>query len=317
MAVLARDLRRGAWAVLAFGLGAFGLSFVLPEPPASRLTLALSFWLLSAGPLLLALPGWRRAAAEAVSGPAARWLLVGGLLLATAPERFVRGSPTDLLRLGLYAAVPLLLTLDRSREDRYRFRDLLVVAALWLPVEFGAVRGHSYLVRLFGLNLLLLLYVVERPLFDLGRLVPVRRDEWTWGLLAYAVFLVPAIPIGYLTGFALPQVADYSPLIWIASPLIIFWITAYAEEAQFRGTIQELLQRATGRVGLALVLGSLIFGAAHLENDGFPNWRYALLATLAGAAYGTAYLKTGRLAAPMLTHMLVDFTWGGFFGASR
>lgn len=37
-----------------------------------------------------------------------------------------------------------------------------------------------------------------------------------------------------------------------------------------------------------------------------------LLATVAGVAYGTAYVRTGNLAAPTLTHFLVDVTWRGF-----
>ena len=42
------------------------------------------------------------------------------------------------------------------------------------------------------------------------------------------------------------------------------------------------------------------------------NWRYALLATLAGFAYGWVYRRTGRLAAAAVTHGLVDWTWSTF-----
>ena len=43
------------------------------------------------------------------------------------------------------------------------------------------------------------------------------------------------------------------------------------------------------------------------------NEGYVVLATVAGAAYGLAYLRTRNLAAPVLTHFLVDVTWRGFF----
>ena len=54
----------------------------------------------------------------------------------------------------------------------------------------------------------------------------------------------------------------------------------------------------------------VLYGLAH-----FPDWRYILLATPAGAAYGLAYLQTRNLAAPILTHFLVDAVWRLFFSA--
>ena len=43
---------------------------------------------------------------------------------------------------------------------------------------------------------------------------------------------------------------------------------------------------------VTLLVAAVIFGLAHLNNGGFPNWRYASLATLAGLAYGSAWRKT-------------------------
>ncbi|HEY6330061.1 MAG TPA: CPBP family intramembrane glutamic endopeptidase, partial [Blastocatellia bacterium] len=72
------------------------------------------------------------------------------------------------------------------------------------------------------------------------------------------------------------------------------------------------LAKAFHRPLLGLVLGSVIFGAAHLDNP--PKiWRYAMLATLAGLAYGWTYMKTRSSVASSIVHMLVDWVWGVFF----
>lgn len=62
---------------------------------------------------------------------------------------------------------------------------------------------------------------------------------------------------------------------------------------------------------------STIFGLAHLNNTsaGFsiPNWAYALMATMAGVAYGWVWVRTSKVTASALTHMLVNLIWGTFF----
>ena len=81
----------------------------------------------------------------------------------------------------------------------------------------------------------------------------------------------------------------------------------------FRGIIQNILEKEVGHRNLALGMTALIFGAAHLNNGPSPDWRYFLLATLAGWFYGRAYIKTRNLMAPALVHTLVDVAWRGFF----
>ena len=96
----------------------------------------------------------------------------------------------------------------------------------------------------------------------------------------------------------------------------VFWQTlfiAVPEELLFRGIIQNLLEKEIGRPGLALGVAAVIFGAAHLNNGPSPDWRYFLLATLAGMVYGRAYARTRNLMAPALVHTLVDVAWRGFF----
>jgi len=59
--------------------------------------------------------------------------------------------------------------------------------------------------------------------------------------------------------------------------------------AQLRD-LRRLTQRTASELGLAI--GSVIFGLSHL-----PDPRYAVLATIAGVAYGWVYLRTGKVTA--------------------
>ena len=44
-----------------------------------------------------------------------------------------------------------------------------------------------------------------------------------------------------------------------------------------------------------------------------PNWRYVLLATIAGLFYGRAWMKTAPLTPAAIIHALVDTTWFALF----
>ncbi len=77
----------------------------------------------------------------------------------------------------------------------------------------------------------------------------------------------------------------------------------------FRGLLQNLLARTLGSARAGWLLAAVIFGPAHINNGGFPNWRYVILATIAGIFYGRAWQKTGSIFASALVHTLVNVTW--------
>jgi membrane protease YdiL (CAAX protease family) len=94
------------------------------------------------------------------------------------------------------------------------------------------------------------------------------------------------------------------PILGNWSVLQLFAISLVAgisEEAFFRGAIQGSLSDRVG-MSLALVLASLLFGAAHLI-----TWTYAIIAALIGAYLGLLWIWTGNLLTPMVTHAVYDF----------
>ncbi|HEU5320884.1 MAG TPA: CPBP family intramembrane glutamic endopeptidase, partial [Methylomirabilota bacterium] len=296
-------------------------------------------------PLLLAIPSCLRGVRDrADAGGWWRWVAGLGLVVCVAAERLSGGSASGLWQTALYATVILALSQRWGRRPAGAvigapagddaagspaaglssaapgLRDFLLIAVLWLPLELRLVGGNSMLLRLLGLDLVLLLYLVERPLWDPGRILPARAAEWRWALGAYAAFLVVAIPFAVVTGFAVPGMAERAAGGWALFFFSTFWIVALPEEALFRGAIQRLLEGVLrNRPIVALLIASVVFGLAHLNNrnGAAPDWRYVLLATLAGIAYGTAFRRTGNLAAPVLCHFLVDITWRGLFAGGR
>ena len=94
------------------------------------------------------------------------------------------------------------------------------------------------------------------------------------------------------------------PLFGNWSILQLFAISLVAgisEEAFFRGAIQGSLAVRVGW-GWALVLASVVFGAAHLI-----TWTYAIIAAFIGAYLGLLWIWTENLLTPMITHAVYDF----------
>jgi len=81
----------------------------------------------------------------------------------------------------------------------------------------------------------------------------------------------------------------------------------------FRGIIRNFMEKTLRKPTLAMIGTSVIFGAAHLNNGPRPDWRYFVLASLAGLFYGNAYQRTNGLLAPAIVHTLVDTVWRAFF----
>src|ERR1700752_428672 len=87
----------------------------------------------------------------------------------------------------------------------------------------------------------------------------------------------------------------------------IFVFVAVPEELFFRAWVQNLLERRVGKLP-ALVVASLLFGLSHFnKRSAHFNWRYVLLASIAGIFYVRAWRENRRVAASGITHTFVDW----------
>jgi len=242
-------------------------------------------------------------------------LLVPGLVIL-----FGEGGHITLRRLaalGLYISVPILILVKWSPAgSRPSWVDLAVLLMLWLPVELSyfekfwnlpTVNPSYVLAKTLGMELALFCFVIVRRLDGVGYRFRLAGEDIAVGLVALFAFLLVGVPAALGTGFVKFEPHWSGPGKWLLSSLGIFFFIALPEEVLFRGLIFNMLQRMIKQGGpyTALVISSVIFGLSHLNNPP-GDWRYALLATMAGLCYGWAYLRTGSLLASAFTHALVD-----------
>ena len=197
--------------------------------------------------------------------------------------------------------------------------DLVVILLLWIPVEFNV--GQSLIPKSIqapahtaaygvGLTLALTLFLLFRRRDGLKYNLPRTSRDWIYPLIGFAFCAATIIPVGRMIGFLPPfHLPDpwYRPIREF--PLILAG-TALPEEILFRSLIQNLLMQKFGANTRTLLLAALIFGAAHLDNgpQPLPNWRYMIVATIAGAAYGKVFEKSTSVFASAGLHTLVDMT---------
>ena len=106
------------------------------------------------------------------------------------------------------------------------------------------------------------------------------------------------------------------PLEFVAGAFSVILVgTALPEEILFRSLIQNLILLRFGASWRTLLAASLIFGCAHLDNgpQPLPNWRYMILATIAGVAYGKVFQKASTVLSSAALHAMVDWTKHFFF----
>ena len=107
---------------------------------------------------------------------------------------------------------------------------------------------------------------------------------------------------------------------WIRTPVIVvlyffggLWVLALGEEFFFRGLLQQWMIGWLRNQWAGLLVTSLLFGSVHLWYRSFPNWRFALLAAVAGVFYGLAFRQASSIRASMVTHALTITTVRVFF----
>jgi membrane protease YdiL (CAAX protease family) len=197
--------------------------------------------------------------------------------------------------------------------------DFVIIALLWFPLEFSL--GHQFIPKpaqstlhllAYGVSILLALsiFLLFRRLSGMKINLPRSGRDFVnllLGFLACAPILIAlGRAIGFLPPFHLPVQPSATRIG--SQYLIILAATALPEEILFRGLIQNCIAQRGGTNTRTLLLAAFIFGCAHLDNgpQPLPNWRYMILATIAGVAYGKVFEKSSSIFASAGLHALVD-----------
>lgn len=228
---------------------------------------------------------------------------------------------------ALYALLPVAIAwlLDQAAaadpEQRGNWRDAIILLMLGLAVDlrwFDSAwpAGWDGLGKILLVDAGLYGFLAIRQLTGTGFDFRLRLSDWKSGLRELLFFAPIVLALGYALGFLNPHGArpalGTAVLRWIA----IFFFVAVPEELFFRAWVQNFLERRLGRA-TALIVASILFGLSHFNKrnpaGAHFNWRYVLLAAIAGIFYGRAWRDRRRVAASTITHTFVDWIWMWWF----
>jgi membrane protease YdiL (CAAX protease family) len=218
--------------------------------------------------------------------------------------------------LGLPVVVAILLWHAGQYDPQQRgdWRDFAVLLVLGLAVDLRwlepAWPAHlSVISKLIMLDSGLYGFLVIRQLANVGFDLRLRREDIAIALRELLFFAPIAIPLGLALGFLHFHAHLPKPGSAALTVVVTFFLIAVPEEIYFRGWMQNLLERRVGP-RISLWLTALIFGLSHFnKRAAYFNWRYVLLATIAGIFYGRAWRSRHRVAASAITHTCVDAVW--------
>jgi membrane protease YdiL (CAAX protease family) len=221
---------------------------------------------------------------------------------------------------ALYLLLPVVISWLLYRAgvadpaQRGDWRDFLVLAVIGLAVDLRWFEP-AWPPHLAVFNKMLLLdagiygFLAVRRLEGVGFDLRLRLSDLRIGGRELAIYAPIAIMLGLWLGFLhlhayLPAVSHVL-LGWVFT----FFFIAVPEELFFRGWMQNLLERRLGQRG-ALLTTAVLFGLSHFNKRAVHfNWRYVVLAALAGIFYGRAWRQERRVGASAITHASVDTLW--------
>ena len=221
---------------------------------------------------------------------------------------------------ALYVILPVavagLMWQARAADNSQRgtWRDFLVLAVLGLAVDLRWFE-RAWPPHLAVFNKMLLLdagiygFILIRQLDGVGFDLRLSLRDIRTGLREFGWYAPIAIALGLGMGFLHAHAIWPRPLGLAAGFFFTFAFIAVPEELFFRGWMQNLLERRLGRTS-ALLVTAVLFGLSHFNKRAVHfNWRYVVLAVLAGIFYGRAWRRDRRVGASAITHACVDTIW--------
>jgi uncharacterized protein len=256
---------------------------------------------------------------------AAGYVLGGIALLAYLIFTFGRGAFTFARVAGVFVLilVPLVLAATARRARPGAWQDYVTIVSVWTAVKFspaywfwpspGGLRLAYIFTVLLCVTVAIAAFLLIRQFEDIGYNI-----GWgsNWSIYVFGTFLcfaAIAIPLATQMGFVefRPRWKEWN--MFPLTALAILCFTAWPEEFLFRGLLQNMLRGTTKSENVAWVLASVLFGFSHITNMGFPNWRYVILASIAGLFYGWTWRLTNSIFASAIVHALVDALWHFLF----
>jgi membrane protease YdiL (CAAX protease family) len=225
---------------------------------------------------------------------------------------------------ALYALLPVAIAWLLAQaavadpEQRGNWRDAIILLTLGLAVDLRWFE-RAWPSGLAGWGKLLLVdaglygFVAIRRLSGTGFDFHFRWSDWKTGLRELVFFAPLVLALGMALGFLHPHSLAPRWFLMVPEWIYIFIFIAVPEELFFRAWVQNLLERRVGR-RVALGITAVLFGLSHFnKRSAHFNWRYVVLASIAGIFYGRAWREQRRVPASAITHASVDAIWSFWF----
>ncbi len=256
----------------------------------------------------------------AIAGPSSGWLL--GVIIFFIFLVYALGTgAASFARLSAVAAfifLPLALLSSAQSSAPGSWQDLFILVAIWVTVKFGP--SHWFwpypggrLAYIFTVMLAVNIAIAGFLLFRRTKGVGYNiawGTNWTLYILGTLILIAGiVIPLGLRLHFLIysPHLSQWKSFFPLSVAILFF--TAFPEELLFRGLLQNFLSSASNSDTAGWIAASILFGFSHITNTHFPNWRYVLLASIAGFFYGWTWRKTNSIFASALVHAGVDILW--------
>jgi hypothetical protein len=198
--------------------------------------------------------------------------------------------------------------------QRGEWRDYLVLVVLGLAVDLrwfepAWPRGLAVFNKMLLLDAGIYGFLAIRRLHGVGFDLRLRVADLRVGLRELVFYTPIALVLGLALGFLHFHAQTPAVTRAVLGLAFTFLFIAVPEEIFFRGWMQNLLERRLGQ-RRALLVTAALFGLSHFNKRAVHfNWRYVVLAALAGIFYGRAWRQQRRVGASAVTHASVDTLW--------
>ena len=176
----------------------------------------------------------------------------------------------------------------------------------WHLVKMKDLAEFEIAYRFLYLALFIYLLFIRR--IDTGFSFFLSGKDWliTLGATALIIVLGTILSGGFRRILATGKTVPIRK-VTITGIYMFFWV-ALSQELFFRGIIQNFLSQWLGS-WVALILGTIIFGLAHVNYQGR---QMVLMAACAGLFYGLVYLLTGNVLCAVICHTVTNVYWKTF-----
>jgi membrane protease YdiL (CAAX protease family) len=270
------------------------------------------YWFLGFGwdPFLIRILNcsWKRVCAAGA-------LIIPWLVFVVPAQQFDLRMFASLLAVIL--AISLLLEFGRTMPVPH-WCDWSALVLLAFAVEFPYFRNAWNSPGLGGISKLVFVdtglfgYLVIRPVGGIGFHLLPKWADFRIGLREFCFYSPIALLFGFALGFLHWHPVGFPVAQFAASWIFTLFFVALPEEIFFRGLLLNMLERRWG-TRTALIASALVFGLAHFPKRAAFNWRYVILAAVAGFFYGRAWLTQRRVLTSGVTHATVDAVWSVWF----